>query len=711
MDQSTNTPYYNMTNYRPIPFGPTNVPQAEYDPAQVSSLLNQVGFTNDMQGDMYSQEPVRTDNGNFITNNLATGLSVLGGVAGGILGGPVGAIAGSTIGAGLGKTGENLLEEGKVNVGDVGKTMAFEGITGGLFAGGGKLIGKAGQKFIGPTAKQAAANVSRKAAKQFGKGAAQKAAVEATQDITKAPYVQREGARFLQGAYNNLIDENAARELFIKYGITNPGQSVAIRDLVTGSVDEGPGKALMNNLVENAVRTRGKPFDPTELASMTIKKTGMPVRGETMAEQIINTLPGGAISPETRKDLLEETGAVVEQLLRADRMPLADTPAIEALRAARVFQSKATQTTDRYVAKFYRDFAQELSDKALAPGGRAIAITPAEKQQLLEDLLPRISVVNKQAVKQFQDDINAAETIADIRNLQAKWVTAGGAADQAAREAAQKAGYTKTGLGESLGTPIKSTGRFVGQKLGTVAERTMPKAIQTGTNIARGVGLTDPARMTLLGAMAAPATAGAIYNYQQPVLAQGEGLMTPEGMAGLGAGGGASALGQGMGAGPQGQPAISELQKAYMGAALFNPTLMGAMTMTPEQRQASAGAVQALQAVNTFEKALRSAGGGQGPIGGTITKLKGVGGGSARTYEQKRREASRAIGQALGQDPAIVLEDLPSVTDTADQAQAKIETLKQQLRVALQASQQTGLSGLGFSGNTGTPSLLSGLMR
>lgn len=697
---------------------------------QMTSLLNDLQtYQPYLQPDTtasYTPFTKETPKGNWFTNNLATGLGI-GGSLLGSLAGPGGTIAGGALGAGLGKGLENLFEEGKVNTGDVAKEAAVSGALGLVGAGAGKVAGKAGQALLGTKFPSVAGEAiigaeqaGRQGLKETGKQALKKAigndAVQTAEQVaTKPSAAARYGARFLQGAFNNTIDEPTARDLYIKYGIKKPAEAIGIKNIVTGSADAGPGQALVNKVVENAVAKSGGSFDPTDLASGLLK-SGLPQRGGTIAENLINQLPANAISDRTERKLYQEFAKTVKDLLGA-QVGRQEASGLQALEASRVFAQKAATVAGdfrnpeaRYVAQVYRNFADELADRALSPAGKNILLSPAEKQTLVEAITPAIEAVNPKAAAGILDDITKATSLRDFRALQSKWVQAGRAAEDIALASSQKAGITASGIGEAMSTPVRSTGRAVGSFAGRRLDKSMPGLLQAASNLAQSAGLTNPGLQTTIGAVGLPAATNTITNYETPNTGGAATMDMAQAAGGMGGrqAPGPSALPQepGMAGG------VSDLQRAYMGLAAFNPSLMGAMTMTDAQRQSSQNAVQAINAVDTLGKTLLRAGGGQGPIGGTISKLKGkVGGNAARTFQQEKAKSAIAIAQALNTTPQEVAGLLPDLTDTDVEAAGKIETLKNQLRTTLQASQQTGLSGLGFSGVAGSPSLLSGLMR
>jgi hypothetical protein len=467
-------------------------------------------------------------------------------------------------------------------------------------------------------------------------------------------------------------------------------------------------------------------FDPTDLAS-GILRTGMPQRGGTIAETIINSVPAGSISDATEKKLYTEFAATVKKLLGA-QVGNQQAASIEGLKTARVFAQKAAQASANsgrnpelgYVAKVYQQFADELTDRALSPMGKDILINQADKAAMLDELVPLVQRFNPRAAEALAKDVAEANTLRDLRSIQSLWVNAGNAAEATAAQQGAKAGISSSGLGEAFSTPVRSTGRAAGSFLGRRLDATMPRTLQVASDVAERTGLTNPEAMRRVGGPLAVGLGSSILNYT-PVGATG---MTPDVLSQLGGAGEAAGAAPGMGmasgagqagamgaGGAQATPGVTGLQRALSGLALFNPTLMGAMTMTPEQRQMSQNAIQAINNLETFTDSFIKAGGGQGPIGGNITKLRSAGGGKGRTFQQEKNRLTVALAPVLGVTPAEVDTMLPDVTDDKNQAAGKIASLRRQLQTTLQASQQTGLSGLGLSGNTGTPSLLSGLMR
>lgn len=621
-------------------------------------------------------------NPNLLERLLPTAGAIAGGLGAGALdlvtGGAAipfdAAIAGA--GSTLGKVGENALTHQKLSNGTLG---AFGG--GAIGQGTGEVAGNLLGKGIGVLG-----NLSSKTAGKFVQGQI-------------AP---------------GLMTGTAAKDLLNNYGVTSIAKSVPkIADTITGSSDAPEGRALVNKAVEDALQN--SPLSHTDISDIggNFTKNGTPINsaGKSFTQQAIDRTSG--LSANDQKVILNNVDTELHKLPTTiggatDNMSAFNLSRAFANRAGNIADqasraSGSAKTSLQATGSVYDDLAKELADRTLSPGGQDITLAPGSVQALKDGITQQLGAAEPKAAGQITADIdNAARadgsvSARDLRAIQAKWVVANKGLSQSQQIADKYGGMTSADLAQS-GLPI--AGAIAGGGKGLVAgalgaltksptvdagiSRTLSQggaALSKGgvlnnliqpTAGAMGAGVGDVVAQTANGGPANQADALTL-----PTISQGNTMNPQTGQP--------NNLFQSMlpGSGVSQNYAPIALQ-ALMG--MFDPSLLNS---TVEGNAATAQgtiqkANQAAALLPMLQAEFNQAGGAQGPVAGTLSRLSGlVSGSPAGVYNKQAAQEAQAL-QAAG--VPVSQSNLPQLTQNKQSAQDVLQNI-QSLLTTLGATQ------------------------
>lgn len=582
--------------------------------------------------------PQPHQSGNFLTRLLPT----LGGIVGGIGGELVDPFGGGIVGAGLlsgaGKAAENAIEGKKVLQGnDI--TSALSGAAG-----------------------------------QFGGALAGKALSGATGLVGNL--VDKGAGKLVQGQFApGTVTGNIADDLVHNYGVTDARQVGQIAKTITGST-EGNGAALTKG-VEHALMKNGTPVDVGGI-SAGATKAGM----GTGAPSLVNDLMGSetAIGDTAAKKISAQVGKSVQNMLGGPNgsvgSQLADP--LDVHKQEQLFRSLASNATkgaqptpeQAAVSRVYNSIADELHQRAFSPNGTAVPLTDDIKSKVIDGLAP-IRDVNPTAYGQLIKEVHGADTAEDLKGLQSKWVGLDKALNITNKAADASGGLSTSSIAAGTAPVAGAVAKGVpGVLMGAgAAAIKSPTADRAGAAMATRLAkvLTNPTMKKILtkGApVAGQVVAGAPNLVAPPVTGA-----TP--MGGM-VTGNTMQPGQVQPGGAQSSPQTIAFQTALAGmadpyvASSYAPLLQSLLPGVQHAQTAQA-------ALTGAEGAFQQAGGGQGLLGGLLSKLGGsITGGPAAAYSQQAEQLKQQL-LALG----VPASAIPQLTQTSDAANTNFSILQQ----------------------------------
>lgn len=540
---------------------------------------------------------------------------VLGGIGGELVDPLGGGIVGAGLGSGAGKALENYTQgQNPLQMNDVG--AAAEGAAG---QGAGELAG-AGLGLLG--------------------GAFGKAADAGASGLLKGQFA------------NGSLDGDTLNTLR-DMGVTDARDVTPIADAATGE-NGAINQGVMRGLDDGATLSDLSHIQPTAQALVDQERVNLQPNSE---QDIMSTVENGFRSnlPKDQQVLSAKRlssggyGNAPKSVLSFMPGAQQNMTAQDALKMSKQFDQLANvagkagydnggRIANADQAAKYRIFSQ-LSGNIKD----SFADTPIDednKAQIIDDLA-KIKGSNPQAYNYLVNKVSGANTVGDLRTVQKPLVRASQAFKQTANSAERAPGMAAKDV---TGAVLTGAGTVAGGPAGAVPglltmAANHPAAERIGSSVLERMGniLQNPTlSKALKGATGALGTTVATSpNVAAP--AQG-GAMQPPGM--------------GM------QPGQPGMQQTGMPPVLNSyDTLMTMMTMDPYLAQSLAPQITALAPMAqktagaeamlpSVEQSYQQAGGGQGPIMGTLAKLGGaLGVGPAATYNNQSQALQALLGQ------------------------------------------------------------------
>lgn len=627
-----------------------------------ASLLGQLYPTQ--QASAAAGAPVREDKGNWLTRLLPTGGGLAGGAGGAALGTAIlpgiGTVLGGLLGAGLGsaggKAGQNAIEGNAV-----GDDVLREGLlgVGGQAAGG--ILGKIGTKVVGGGLRALGGRAEVKAATR--------AQAEATQALSNEfPDAALNANSRKELGFGGLLD------LASNTGIPKTAQGfLDASNLATGS------NGYLTGVLDDIVRKGGK-VNLDDYESMVLEA----LKRNPGLGEVASAMPGKTLSTtagNTRKlfsDYLQQFGFGGEGAI--GKMEVDPDNALNLLRqigkAGQRYNGAATGSEGAGLKDVYDSVYKGLRGSIYDRS--AINDAVAGYNASPEDIagLLGLGKGQEQLVDHLVNLANNATNAGDLLGAQSQFVNLGKAGRKsldytqnvvgtskdakAAAKAAEGSGAGQRAMEVAgnvmTGNPAGAVGAVLGSESAKKAgESILAKLASTGVQDKVAKVMTP----TLLGASQFLAHAP---NYVPGQVNQPTGAVMNDQQGQQGAPqqpGGTSPNEQML------QMALVGLQNPLY-AAQFAP-IVEALMKGPIQQSASANT-----ALGSAQQAFESAGGGQGLVGGLLSKLSGaVTGGPAKTYGAQRDQLIAQL-TALG----IPTSAVPELTNNDESAALQWQTLQ-----------------------------------
>lgn len=632
--------------------------------------------------------------GNWLTHLLPTIANVGGWAAGAALAPETGGLslllpaATSALGGTAGKAAENLAEGQSIGSGLAGE--AGGSLAGGLALGaGGKvlssLIGKTGliprlvqNQFVGRMPSDINPAEIASGLSNYGIGVGTKG-LSQVGDI--ASLVTGKNGALSSGFRQGLSDlENAGARVDLS-GVDQQfqedvGNKLALSDSQKGTILSRAQNAL-NSLypgtetvaTRGVAGTMGKPVTLPTIGSMTNVSPTAAFDTAQKFEQMASDMYNAARKGTVNREMYQEAG--------------------DSYRAV-------AQTIHSRIDGLTNDANIPLSDEL--------------KQSVIDKLAP-LQKINPQAYQDLVSQIPQMSSLYELRTPQAFWVRADNAVK--ASQINQQAGSAISpreilgnmgvlgggGLGFALG------GGPVGALAGAAAGRALesPLASRGAASILSGLSKAGSSNLPAATGSLLGGASGSIFS-NLPAEANSSNINAGVNMPPAqqptqmptqapAPGGGASDIGQILGT-----------------LALYSPSALSSLMLSPQQRSTSQAAETAMTNLSGLGSLYSQAGGGLGTFGGEVAKLRGkVTGSDIAAFNSTVDSVANNIAMATGLPMDAVKQQLPKLTDKPEAAAQKMQNVQQLLNTALQSSQQTGLTGLGFTGLGGGLSALSGL--
>jgi len=592
--------------------------------------------------------------GNWLTRLLPTAGGILGGIAGAavpVLGETgVSEVAGASAGGALGQKLENLL------TGTTGSTAAA-GVENAI----GGAVGKVG-------------------------GGALKAGL----NKVVAPLAQKGSTALVAGQAPG-VTKNLATYLKETHGFTDLNKAGQMGELLTGSGEAGAGKALINKTVENNVlKNAPQQVGISDLIQAPLIGKGANVakaaasEGDNLLNRFITENGLEDTQANAIRSKLGSFSNSLQQDINGNVNPL------DALKYQRKASNLASEKFQEYIdsgrsnstalsmAKTYNSLSTELKDRIFSPGGQDIALNPADKISLINDVKKYGNKINPKSVAALEQEINGATSLRDLRSIQDNWVELSQALTKRADLANKNFGTSTSDLIKAA-LPTTAAVAGTGGRKGIAGAATglitsSPGADKAGASLLSKIeaGAKSPIAQKILPRAIMASSIGAA---NLPNIAESTG----QGSSQQGAGGGM------MGAGPTGmgqQSGQTGMQPQNPLADVYN-TLMQAPGLYADQLSQLAPILQKQQMaqgiVGNLGAAYQGAGGAQGLGGGLLSQLSAlVPGTPANLYQRQQQAASASLAKLLGIDPEQAAQLTPTLTQNPQSAavsQANLQNL------------------------------------
>jgi hypothetical protein len=564
-------------------------------------------------------------------------LPTAGGILGGILGEGAdvfgGGIAGAAAGDALGKSLEDKLTGQAGGNGVVGAALS-----GGIGQGVGGLLGKGIQTVAGKVV---------------------------------SPIADKLGVPALQAQFKGTLDATTAKELS-DMGITDARQVSQIAPLVTqgdGALSTGV-KSALGESGDNGAAVDVTGID--KLAHNTVAEKGFssPNTLTTVSRNVnqsINNMVPGSVDKVTNRagegTFTYEPGALQHALpenvfAQSQKM---DKLAAESYNKAYDKMGNVTNSDELTKGQAYAKVADELQNRAFNTneGATPLPLSDTSKQAIIDKLAP-IKDVNPQVYDHYVNAVQNAQTVPELRPLQASMVNASKAYDSTQRILSKGGGLSgadfargvvglasnpvKAAAGVALNHPaadraaaatLKKLSSVTGKATASKMIPLLTRSAAIGaTNLPNDAG--SPTASAIPGGGGAPNSdiTNAGSSYMQPQAAQS----------------------------PLAQIYSTLLAQEQAAPTVLGPqfaSTLGALAPALQKQQL------AVPAITNAEQGFNQAGGAQGPMAGELSKLSGlIPGTAAHTYNAQQSSAAAALAQLLGISPEAAMNLLPQLTQS-----------------------------------------------
>lgn len=639
---------------QPTQFDPTNPTAATGSFAQ--NVLNNsaaMNLANNNQAAQQAQTP--KDSGNWFTHLLPTIGSVAAPVIGGLLApatGGLSLLAGAAL-SGLGGAGGKVIENVAENKAPLDQDVLNEGLINGVAGGAGGLLGKFGAKV----------------AKNF-----------------VAPMAEKAGTSLVAGQGAGALTNQDANYLF-KNGVTNLKQMGNIAPTVT------QGNGAFSNAVTNSLHNAADAGTRIDLSSLGAQAKGLP--GDT----VLNAVRDAGISGDSNsvKSVQE---FVQGQLEKYNKGGITTVPApkggrissfdngvlnaqhpVDALNMTQAMDKtantwlKSSSPNIQAQGRALQNISSTIKDGLYGPDS-AIAKTGLSdqvKQQALADLEP-LKAINPQYHAAKVNELNNAQTIADLRSAQAPDVRSSIALNSAEHAADTNGGNKVTDI---LPMGGGAAGFGIGGIPGGIAGYAAGKALESNPAQVAGASLLSKlskaaGSSTAQKVIPTVARAGTVAAANLPTM--GAGATSRQGQPTLG-----DTMQNGQTPGQPGQPTqYDNLVNAMMAQSVLAPTLAGSSGAN-SFLSSLAPKLQAQQTLRDMlgglQTSYENAGGAQG-IGGVGSVLSGlVPGTNANAYNTQAAAAAAQLANTLGISKEEAMGMLPQLMSTGTGYGDKVNNL------------------------------------
>lgn len=612
------------------------------------------------------QVPVQQSKGNFFTHLLPTVGGILGGIGGELIDPLGGGIAGAAAGSALGKTGENAVEHQ-----GLGSGVLANAIEGGAGQGVGGLLGKVGGKVIGAVGNKAGSVADDLVKGQFTKGAlsGEDANTLRTAGITDARQVP-EAANIItgsdgalhQGVLRGLSDSDIPADFS---DLSRTGKNLVAANQMQLKQSSIP---QINQTIQGALIKSVTPEDVTQIAT----------KGASSAP--VNTFEPGALKNVTAEKAFDVTKNF-EDLAAAARNSAYDK------------MGNVIDADQLAKSKIFGGLADEARTAAFG-GSTPINLTPENKAQIISDL-DGLKNINPMLHKSMVDQVDGANSLQDLRGIQAPFVRANQAANATAKAADRGAGTTANATVSSLPLTGAVAGGPHGMMAGLAAsmlksptaDRAAIPLVQKGGSLLSGLGGATVGGASVPGLLggASGVLTGTSNNLIQNGGTVGD-TMQPS-----------SPIDPTTQPSPTGGLSREDL----LTLALYSPGALASLTPNAQQTQNVSNAQAAEGALGGL---------GNAPNGGLLSSLTGkLGIGGTGEYQRAAQSAAQEVANALpGTDAKAIEKELTDYAAGGGNINDAIKALMQRLGSVVQSNQTTGLGGI-LGVNAGTTSITSQL--
>lgn len=631
--------------------------------------------------------------GNWFENLAPTAGGVLGNVIGDVAG-PIGGIAGGAIGSAAGQGLEDLFTG--ANTHNMVPAALQGGIGGGIGAIGGGILGGIGKLAVGAGSKAAATAVDP--AIQAG---LDKAAADAAATAARTQNIHNEFGQAMPGADEATNkDLKSALDLADKMGVdsSKPGTAQGMQDV--GAAATGPGGEI--NLVKQGLLRQAGPVNTDGLASRIrgIIENNLGIVNNNPASSVGSGLNAGtklynelnvanAIPDAPRTDP-DQAFKTIQNISAATRKadsearvnPLTGQPsegAVQKAQTMHLIKSEVENTIygDGTANSMRPDLDQlanryQTSPEQIIQENKNVQALPEDQQKLVaNDIatklnyatnMPDILKAEQPYVGMAKIGQDAVKTNDSAQQTSAS-VTRDNAMAKAAADAAEAPGKEEAANAKQNSTVVGTAGKVAGHALSGNHGMALAEILNHFKNGNGGAVLGDIARGggTVLGKATNSKIGKIAGSSAAQLLAHAPDFQpnNPSALTAATTGGDMQTGGTGPG------DLLAQLDTMMTADPLLASALAPQITALMQKNQQL---VAAQQAVGGYQNTLQAAGGGQGPIGGTLAKLGGLMGGPAGQVGPQAQAAEQALAAA-----GVTGVQLPGLTSTSGGVQAGMQ--------------------------------------
>jgi len=509
-------------------------------------------------------------------------------------------------------------------------------------------------------------------------GGLAKGAGAIAQGVVK-PAADKVAASLVEGQGKGALD-NATAQYLYKNGVTDLRQMGDIHPVVTGQ------EGALTNAVNNSLRNAADEGTRLDLSSLTPAAKGLP--GETVLGAVRDAgIAGDSNSVKSVQEFVQgqlekyNQGAITRVPVKGggtldsfDNGVLNAQHPLDALNMTKAMDSRAadwiksSSPNIQAQGKALRNISNTVKDGLYGEGtsiGKT-GITDQVRQTAIDELAP-LREINPTYYEAKVNEVNGANTLADLRTAQKPEVIANQALD-AANHAANTSGGTDISNLFKVGAPI--AGMSVGGPLGLAAGLVAPKVL--GSNAAN---VTGAGTLSKLSNVIGNEKAGKVMNtlgrmggvVAANVPSMGAAPTNQSVLGGLPSNQGETSMNQTQPS--QLKTILDAMQAQAVLAPQLNPNATSFLSSFAPQLQKNALVQNATEALPA---GFGNAGGAQGAsgIGSVLSGL--VPGTAANAYQGESTALAAQLGQALGISPEAAQNLLPGLlqsTGTAGQRQ------------------------------------------